>query len=153
MTWLGIKQRTISTQPVSANRRRLQSRAVAAWLQLGRWVNGYKCTPSTGSSLVVASRETRLFARCHIHLRPGEAVGCLPRWWIACGILGLTSNCRRERVRARREKGECARPQRATAVTPALVGRTGKVRERRVEKETMTVLFLSPPFTCHQSRG
>lgn len=24
---------------------------------------------------------------------------------------------------------------------------------REEEKEAMTVLFLSPPFTCHQSRG
>lgn len=95
------------------NPRRLQSRTIAARLQLGRWVNGYKYILSAGSSWLSRLGETRLFARCHIHLRLGKAVDCLPRWWIACGIPGLTSNCRRVRgVRVRREKGECARQPR-----------------------------------------
>lgn len=107
--------------------------------------NGYKYILSTGSS---RCRETRLFARCHIHLRPGKAVGCLPRWWIACGIPSLTSNCRRVRVRARREKGRMVAAAASTChgVTPTLVERMRKVRETRTGLGKKKKLW--PCFSC-----
>lgn len=87
--------------------------------------NGYKYILRVFSLSRVG--ETRLFARCHIHLRRWIAAGCLPRWWIACGIPSLTSNCCR--AKGRSEEGKRANARRGLDVlrsNTSVGGKNGK---------------------------